>query len=171
MRCRLFFTLLLSTSTLFSHPHVFIDTFVSITSDKIAISWVFDEMSSGIIMMDYDTNKDEKLDEKEIAIMEKEHFKTLESYSYFTHLFDGKDEYDLKITNNFHASFENHKLTYFFTIPKPKAKKYELRFYDPEMFVALFVKDSFVTCQAPIKCKANGYDADFYYAYRVVVRE
>lgn len=154
-----------------AHPHVFIDTKVQVLPEKILLSWSFDEMSSAIIMGDYDKNKNKKLDPDEAAFMEKDHFKTLEPYSYFTHLSDGKDEFDLKKVSEFNATFENKKLIYTFAIPKPKFKKYELRFYDAEMYVALILKKEWLTCKEPIKCKIEGYDADFYYAYKVVVQE
>lgn len=154
-----------------AHPHVFIDTKVNILPEKIVLSWSFDEMSSAMLMDDYDKNKNKKLDPDEVAFMEKDHFRTLEPYTYFTHMFDGKDEFDLKRIIEFTASFENKKLIYTFAIPKPKFKKYELRFYDAEMYVALIVKKEWLRCSEGIKCKVESYDADFYYAYKVVVQE
>lgn len=154
-----------------AHPHVFIDTKVNVLADKIVLTWSFDEMSSAMLMEDYDKNKNKKLDPPEVAFMEKDHFRTLEPYSYFTHLSDGKDEFDLKHVSEFNAAFENKKLIYTFAIPKPKFKKYELRFYDAEMYVALIVKKEFLTCKEGIKCKIEGYDADFYYAYKVLIQE
>ena len=125
----LFFTCFLS-SFLHAHPHVFIDTKVNVLPEKIVLTWSFDEMSSAMLMDDYDKNKNKILDPDEVAFMEKDHFKTLEPYSYFIHMSDGKDEFDLKRIIEFSASFENKKLVYTFAIPKPKFKKYELRFYD-----------------------------------------
>lgn len=159
------------TTFLCAHPHVFIDTKVQVLPEKIIFTWSFDEMSSAMLMDDYDKNKNKKLDPEEIAFMEKDHFKTLEPYSYFIHMSDGKDEFDLKRVIEFGASFENKKLIYTFAIPKPKLKKYELRLYDAEMYVALIIKKEWLTCKEPIKCKIEGYDADFYYAYKVVVQE
>jgi len=166
----LFFTCFLS-SFLHAHPHVFIDTKVNVLPEKIVLTWSFDEMSSAMLMDDYDKNKNKILDPDEVAFMEKDHFKTLEPYSYFIHMSDGKDEFDLKRIIEFTASFENKKLVYTFAIPKPKFKKYELRFYDAEMYVALIVKKEWLRCSEGIKCKVDSYDADFYYAYKVVVQE
>ena len=166
----LILAILLSTLAC-AHPHVFIDTKVQVLPEKIIITWAFDEMTSAMLMDDYDKNKDKKLDANEVAFMEKDHFKTLEPYSYFMHMSDGKDEFDLKRIIEFTAAFENKKLIYTFAIPKPKFKKYELRFYDAEMYVALILKKEWLTCKEPIKCKIEGYDADFYYAYKVMVQE
>jgi len=168
---RLIFFACCMSAFLCAHPHVFIDTKVQVLPEKIVLSWSFDEMSSAMLLSDYDKNKNKKLDPEEVAFMEKDHFRTLEPYSYFTHLSDGKDEFDLKHVSEFNATFENKKLIYTFAIPKPKLKKYELRFYDAEMYVALILKKEWLTCKEPIKCKIEGYDADFYYAYKVVVQE
>lgn len=154
-----------------AHPHVFIETKVEVLPEKIILTWSFDEMTSAMLMDDYDKNKDKKLDANEVAFMEKDHFRTLEPYTYFTHMSDGKDEFDLKRVMDFNATFENKKLIYTFAIPKPKFKKYELRFYDAEMYVALILKKEWLICKEPIKCKIEGYDADYYYAYKVVVQE
>ncbi|NCD12153.1 MAG: DUF1007 family protein [Epsilonproteobacteria bacterium] len=156
--------------SLFAHPHVFLDTYVDVLPDKIDIRWVFDEMSSSMLMEDYDKNRDKKLDANEVAFMEKDHFKTLEPYSYFMHTFNNKEELDIKDVSNFSAVFEKRKLVYRFSIAKPSHKKYELRFYDPEMFVALIIKKNFLTCKKE-KCRVEGYDADFYYAYKVLIQE
>ncbi|ACZ13059.1 DUF1007 family protein [Sulfurospirillum deleyianum] len=156
--------------SLFAHPHVFLDTYVDVLPDKIDIRWVFDEMSSSMLMEDYDKNRDKKLDANEVAFMEKDHFKTLEPYSYFMHIFNGKEELDIHVVHDFNALFEKKKLIYTFSIEKPHMKKYELRFYDPEMFVALILKKKFLTCKTT-KCAVEGYDADFYYAYKVAIQE
>lgn len=168
---RLLFYACCLSSFVSAHPHVFIETKVDVLPEKIILTWRFDEMSSAIIMGDYDKNKNKKLDPDEVAFMEKDHFRTLEPYSYFIHMSDGKDEFDLKRVGEFSASFDAKKLIYTFAIPKPKFKKYELRFYDAEMYVALILKKEWLTCKEPIKCKIEGYDADFYYAYKVMVQE
>ncbi len=69
------------------------------------------------------------------------------------------------------ASFDDSKLRYLFSIPRPKIPKYELRFYDGEMYVAMIVKPEFLTCQKPFTCQTRGYDADFYYGYQVIIRQ
>ena len=40
-----------------------------------------------------------------------------------------------------------------------------------QMYVALILKKEWLSCKEPIKCKIEGYDADFYYAYKVMVQE
>ena len=166
------FILFIGTVSLLSaHPHVFIDTRISVEQEKIWILWTFDEMSSSILMQDYDKNRDKILDEKEIAFLKKDHFDTIANYSFFMHPFDGKEEKTITQVDDFMASFEDSKLRYLFSIPRPKIPKYELRFYDGEMYVAMIVKPEFLTCQKPFTCQTRGYDADFYYGYQVIIRQ
>ena len=171
MFLRLVFLFFCTTIFLYAHPHVFVDAHVEVQSDKIFILWSFDEMTSSVLMSDYDKNKDKKLDDKEIAFMKKDHFDTLASYSYFFHFFDGKKEQDITKVNDFAASFEGNKLIYIFSIPKPKLKQYELHFYDADMYLAMIVKPEFLTCKKPTVCTSKGYDADYYYGYKVLIQE
>lgn len=126
----LFFACCLSTFV-FAHPHLFLDTKVEVLPEKIIITWSFDEMNSAMIMDDYDTNKNQKLEPEEVAFMEKDHFKSLAPYSYFIHMSDGKDEFDLKRILEFNAKFEGKKLIYTFAIPKPKLKNTNFVFTMP----------------------------------------
>lgn len=87
------------------------------------------------------------------------------------HPFDGKEEKTITQVDDFMASFEDSKLRYLFSIPRPKIPKYELRFYDGEMYVAMIVKPEFLTCQKTFTCQTRGYDADFYYGYQVIIRQ
>ena len=171
MFLRSIFLFCCTTILLYAHPHIFVDAHVEVQNDKIFILWSFDEMTSSILMSDYDKNKDKKLDDKEIAFMKKDHFDSLAPLSYFLHFFDGEKEQNIIITNDFSASFENNKLIYIFSIPKPKLKQYELRFYDADMYLAIVVKPEFLTCKKPSICVAKGYDADYYYGYKVIIQE
>lgn len=166
-----YFIWLLFPIILFAHPHVFIEAHVSVEEDKTWIVWSFDEMSSSLLMSDYDKNKNNVLEENEIAFLKKDHFDALAPYSYFVHLADSKSDEEKPFTRveDFTATFEDHKLVYLFSIPTPKLKTYELRFYDGEMYVAMILKPEFITCKAPVQCRVEGYDADFYYGYKLAI--
>lgn len=160
-----------SFSTLWAHPHIFIDIKTTIDADKTTITWSFDAMSSAMLIKDYDKNKDKKLDSSEIAFMEKDHFQPLATYSYFMRLFDGKEELEVQKTTSFSATIDKKRLVYTFCIPTPTLKKYEFRFFDPEMYVAMILKPEALQCAKSFTCKAQGYDADFYYAYKAIVSQ
>lgn len=171
MKFRVIFLLFLACSKTFlwAHPHIFIDVKVVPEKDKITISWTFDAMTSAMLIKDYDKNKDKQLDSSEIAFIEKDHFKPLAPYSYFMRFFDGKSENEVKETKDFHASIDKKRLVYTFSIPSSSLKNYELRFFDPEMYVAMVLKKEDLLCPQGFTCKAGGYDADFYYAYKAVI--
>lgn len=171
MSFRLLFLLIFTSifSGLWAHPHIFIDVKVVPEMDKITISWAFDAMTSAMLIKDYDTNKDKQLDSSEIAFIEKDHFKPLGEFSYFMRLFDGKKEIEVHKTDTFHATIEKKRLVYTFSIATPSFKMYELRFFDPEMYVAMILKPEALQCSKPFTCKVQGYDADFYYAYKAMV--
>lgn len=156
-------------SSAFAHPHIFIDLKVNASLDKVTISWSFDAMTSAMLIGDYDKNKDKKLDTNEIAFIETDHFKPLASYSYFMRFFDGKEEFEVQKVDSFNASIEKKRLVYTFSLPASALKKYELRFFDPEMYVALILKPEGMGCSKEFTCKASGYDADFYYAYKASI--
>lgn len=171
MQFRLVFLLLFSVSSLCAHPHIFIDVKMTVESEKTTITWIFDVMSSAMLIKDYDKNKDKQLDSSEIAFMEKDHFKPLGEYSYFMRLFDGKEEVEVRKVDTFSATIDKKRLVYTFSIPTPSLKKYEFRFFDPEMYVAMILKPEALQCAKSFTCKAQGYDADFYYAYKAIVSQ
>lgn len=75
------------SSILFAHPHVFVDAHVDVQSDKILLVFSFDEMTSSMLMSDYDKNKDKKLDDKEIAFNEKRPFQYVSAIQLFLSYF------------------------------------------------------------------------------------
>lgn len=155
----------------FSHPHIFIDTKVTIEKETIVIAWVFDAMSSSMLIADYDKNKNKTLEQSEVEFMEKDHFKPLANYHFFTATVENEQENGVQTYTTFNASIEKGRLTYRFEIPKPKNKRYEILFFDPEMYVAMLVNKKDVKCSVGGSCETKGYDADFYYGYKVSVKE
>ncbi len=83
--------------------------------------------------------------------------------------FDGKEELEVQKVDSFSASIEKKRLVYTFSLPSTLLKKYELRFFDSEMYVALILKKEGLSCSKEFTCKASGYDADFYYAYKASI--
>lgn len=155
----------------FAHPHIFIDTKVTVEKEKIIISWIFDEMTSSVIIADYDKNKNKTLEQNEVDFMEKDHFKPLATYNFFSAFVENTKESKIKTYTAFGAFIEKGKLHYQFEIPKPKSKIYEIHFYDPEMYVAMIVNKKETKCYSGATCKVEGYDADFYYGYKVSIKE
>lgn len=158
-------------SSLFAHPHTFIDLFPVVNSknnevSKIKMKWRFDEMTSQLLIMEFDQNLDGKLDKNEIAYVKENYFDNLENYNYYT---------DIKLFNkaiktkpiNFTASIEDGMfITYNFevAINTPK-ENFQISFYDEEMFTAFMLKKDFV--KSDIGFKVVDVDNDYYFAYRL----
>ena len=81
--------LLVFSQTSFSHPHAFIDNRLTMAFDNdgfagIRVEWVFDEFFSSMIACDYDTNKNNILENSEITAIGKGAFDNLVNFDYFT---------------------------------------------------------------------------------------
>lgn len=87
---RLAVVLIFFINGLWAHPHTFIDVFLNITGEKsaqkIEIIWLFDEMTSAPLLMDFDANKNGQFEKEEIADFKKTVFDDLKKFSYYTHL-------------------------------------------------------------------------------------
>lgn len=85
---RNFFYWLLVCCPLFSHPHVFVEAGFEVVLEKekahVRVLWQFDEMTSMMLLMDFDTNGDGILDAKEVAFLKEHAFDHLEPFGYYT---------------------------------------------------------------------------------------
>ncbi len=52
------FLFLLPVTLLMAHPHCFIDVHPAVGAKKVTITWVIDEMSSQMMLMDFDSDHD-----------------------------------------------------------------------------------------------------------------
>ena len=148
----------------FAHPHLFIDTKLdfTITNDKIEkldITWVIDDMNSQIFMMDYDSNRDKKINKQEMQKLKKEYFS-----KPFTHInIDGKEINPLADINHFSIDYKKGLLVVSFSISfkKMKQKKViELGFWDDENYTALTINRDHIK----FKGKVLKTEMDFHYA-------
>ena len=152
-----------------SHPHVFIDTKLNFIVkkekiNKLNISWHFDDMNSQIFMMDYDLNRDKKLNKKEIQRFRKEYFSKLSKKKYFTHIkVDGKKIDISKQINNFSLDYKKSLFIVNFTLNFQKIKQTKsinIGFWDEENYNAFSIEEDsikFVGKQLKI-------NMDFFYA-------
>lgn len=134
---------------LLAHPHVFVDVELDIILNKteadVKIIWRFDEMTSSMILMDFDMNGDGKLDEKESIFLKEEAFDHLKSLGYYTVISIDKKEFSPHSIDSFRAYFEENKILYEFSfsfqIPE-KIKSFNIGCYDEDNLVAFFLSPS-----------------------------
>jgi ABC-type uncharacterized transport system substrate-binding protein len=149
-----------------AHPHTFIDLYPKVTQERIEIRWLFDEMSSNILMMDFDLNKDGVFDAKESERIKSETFIYLKEYHYYAYLFTNKRVEQPSKLLSFQATIKGAKVEYTFTLPRPKNLK-KIEFYDSELFSAFVLKEEFLNDS---KWRIEEIDNDYYFGYAMEAR-
>jgi len=141
--------IILHTSPAWPHPHVFIHTAVdAVFDDKgvagFRIRWVFDEMFSGMIRMDYDRNGNRQFEPGEVAAVEKGAFSNLKKFDYFVHIRIDEKPFRVQFVKDFSAGLEGDQMTYSFFVPchvraTPAQKEIRISVYDPEFYSSIFL--------------------------------
>lgn len=122
---RLFAVVALLTLPLYpllSHPHVWIDAHSEVyfeggRLDRVVHHWTFDELFTESILLDYDGNRNRRIEERERRDIEAYAFTNLRYYDYFTHLVVEGRQVPITEVKDFNARVENNRLVYSFTIP------------------------------------------------------
>lgn len=106
----------------FSHPHVFIDNSLKIVFNEkgltgINLKWIFDEMFSGMIIYEFDKNKNRKFEAPEIEKIKKGAFEHLKNFDYFTYIKINGQQFKVRYVQGFSASICKNKVIYNFFVP------------------------------------------------------
>jgi ABC-type uncharacterized transport system substrate-binding protein len=137
----------LMPSLALAHPHIFAEARLEVIAgddgnvQELRNVWRFDEMFSSSVLLDFDTNTDLKLDEKELAELGEVMRASLADFDYFTTLsVDGKPE-NVQKPDAIHVSFDQNQVMIFFAVKPEKTLplKGKLTFgiYDPSMYTAI----------------------------------
>lgn len=108
-----------------AHPHVLIDSHavLEMKDGKIVslfMGWKFDPIYGGSLAMDFDENKDGKLDPQEMAALEQESFQATGEYGYFTYpSVAGQVIADIK-AQDFKVLLVDNTMVYSFRLPLPR---------------------------------------------------
>lgn len=172
---RYFFSLIFIISSAFAHPHTFIEVFPTITvkdnkTQSIHFKWMLDEMTSSVLIIEFDQNGDGKINKQENKYAYENFFSTLVDYNFYT---------DIKIKDktqvfpkpiNFQTTIENNRVCYSFDIKKQyNIKDLKFDFGDSDFFVAMVLKDEFPKITGA-KAKVSELDNDFYFGYRLEIK-
>ncbi|MCK5075854.1 MAG: DUF1007 family protein, partial [Calditrichia bacterium] len=116
----LFFVI--SPVLIFAHPHIFIaNAFTFVFNDiglaGLRVKWVFDEMYSASLIMDFDSSRNNIFEENEIAVIEQQAFSNLENYGYFLHINFDNSNSDITSVVEFRAEIVDNRIVYYFFIP------------------------------------------------------
>ena len=164
---RLYISLIILLTSLYSHPHTFMEVYPTINAKDgyikdIKIKWIIDQMTSSMLIMEFDTNGDGKIDKKENNYIEENYFLSLSEFGYYTYT---KQKYKII---DFYANIKDNKIQYNYTLKlnkKTKLKDFSLSFYDTDFFVSMVLKEKFVTQKIPHK--VQDIDGDFYFGYKI----
>ena len=172
MKVKFLFLLFSIINFAFAHPHTFIEVYPTIIikndiTEKINFKWKIDEMTSTMLIMEFDQNGDGKIDQNENKFIYENYFINLKDYNFYT---------DIKIKNkiqlfpkpkNFKTTIENNRVCYSFDIDKKyNTKDIKFDFGDEDFFVAMILKEEFVKVSGA-KSKVKELDMDFYFGYRL----
>lgn len=148
MRKALLLTLVaLFPSLALAHPHVFAEARLEVVSDdqgniaELRNVWRFDEVFSSSVLMDFDANKNLKLDPDEAATVGQTVKDSLSEYGYYMNInADGKD---VKVAppDMINVLYQDGKLLMFFIVrpaePLPAKGKILLGVWDPTFYTSI----------------------------------
>ena len=149
-RVVIFLVILVFFQISYSHPHEFanVELKLNIKQDNtiyIQVSWEFDEMSSMMLIEDFDKNRDGQFDAMENIKVEKDAFEVLKEIDFYAFMSINKKKYSVRSYKNFNVSIKNHKVVYKFTILENKVtdkkiKDFTLFFADSDNYTAFLLK-------------------------------
>lgn len=135
-----------------AHPHVFAEARLELvigpdrTVQALHHVWRFDEVFSSTVLLEFDKNKDLKLDNSELEAVAKTIHDSLADYNYFQLVKQNGKDVPIQAPAKLMASFKDGQLIVFFeTHPKASlrlAGKTDFGIYDPTFYTAIdFLKD------------------------------
>ena len=148
-----------------AHPHIFAEARLDVvvapdaTVTSMRNLWRFDDLFSSTVLVEFDKNKDLKLDDSELLEVANTIYQSLAEFDYFqlvTH--DGKDV-AVKPPERLIASFEANQLVVLFETttkePMKLAGKVDFGVYDPTFYTAIdFSDDAHMAVEnMPLSCK------------------
>jgi len=167
---KLLLLLFLIISYCHSHPHTFMEVYPSIEVKnniikKIHFKWEMDEMTSSMLIMEFDINNNGKIDSEENSYINKNYFISLKDYSFYTNIIINNKIQKFPMPKNFKASIQNNKIIYSFDIDVDyNIKDLRFDFADEDFFVAMILKKEFVNVKGA-KIEVSDLDKDFYFGY------
>lgn len=137
----------------FAHPHVFAEASLQVdvapdgTVRQLGHVWRFDDLFSSTVLLEFDTNKDLKLDEAELSEIASVVHGSLAEFGYFQFVTSNGKDVKMKAPEHFVATFDDNVLTIMFASQpdEPLALRGKVGFgvYDPTFYTAIdFYDDS-----------------------------
>lgn len=172
---KIIISFILLINILYSHPHTFIEVYPTITvknkiTEKIHFIWKMDEMTSSMLIMEFDENANNKLDTKEQQHIYDNYFSSLIDYNFYTDITVKEKIKKFPNPKNFKAFIEDNKLCYSFDIEtKLNISEMMFDFGDQDFFIAMILKKEFTNITGA-SAIVTDLDNDFYFGYRLELK-
>jgi len=176
---KLLITFLLTSVALFAHPHIFVDIYpkINIQNNKatsLSLQWKFDQMTSSMLIMKYDRDKDNQLNKKELSRIKKNAIKSLKKNNYYLKIVPKNENAKIQKLDNFVVTINKMgRLIYSFDlICSFEVKESNLLFYHKNYYIAFMLKKSSV---APLNKNLNfsirKVDNERYFGYAMQIKD
>lgn len=91
MRYKVVLLVFVFINILYAHPHTFIDLYPKVihknnTITSLHMTWKFDEMTSQMLVMEFDQNGNGKIDKEENKYIKENYFDPLKDYGFYTYV-------------------------------------------------------------------------------------
>jgi ABC-type uncharacterized transport system substrate-binding protein len=128
-----------------AHPHVFVDYTVTVVLagdavDGIRLTWTFDDLFSGFVLQEFDTDRNQTLSPDEVRRIEQKHLTEFQRAAYYTTVNINGKPVVLPPAHGFRASVAKGIVTYEFTLtvraPLATTTALEVVVDDPVYYIA-----------------------------------
>jgi ABC-type uncharacterized transport system substrate-binding protein len=135
-----------------AHPHVFAEAHLEFVRDaqgavtELRHVWRFDELFSSSVVLDYDANGDNQLDNDELDAVSKTVSESIAEFHYFTDARDGEKKLSLVAPDRILVDYQDGQILMFFSLKFAEPAdlsggQFRVAISDPTYFVALDLKD------------------------------
>ncbi len=146
------FSIFIQADGVFCHPHVFIDAELFFVFDDRGLSgvrerWVFDEMFSQNLLVDFDSDGDGRLNVEDVSRLRDIFYENTKEYNYFNIItIDGR-KHHIDRLKKFSVSIESDCIVYEFFVPcsvpvgTAEEKKVKVLLFDETIYTHLTIAD------------------------------
>ena len=176
---KLLITFLLTSVALFAHPHIFVDIYpkINIQNNKatsLSLQWKFDQMTSSMLIMKYDRDKDNQLNKKELSRIKKNAIKSLKKNNYYLKIVPKDENAKIQKLDNFVVTINKMgRLIYSFDlICSFEVKESNLLFYHKNYYIAFMLKKSLVEpLNKNLNFSIRKVDNERYFGYAMQIKD
>ncbi len=138
---------LLLPAAAFAHPHIFVEARLEVVAGddgnvkELRNVWRFDEVFSSTVLLDFDKNKNLKLDADELKAVGKTVKESLADFDYYTNITQDGKKIDIAPPDVINVDYKDGQLLMFFAVkpatPMPLKGDMTFGVWDPTLYTSL----------------------------------